>query len=485
MKNIFVACILIAANLQLACNNHRSSGERRETVVALHLPKNYLKQMPMNEHLFLVATPSQRSGARSVLEKIPDINIDDHLCISSISDDRQETKDSAAECIKKFEIVSKSKIACIVNAPNEDSVDLGASLRSEFSASHGMKHEESVYFTDKAEMKAKIASNDPSVPMAKQIMIDYEAYHDLHNDAFSEKISAEIASKLGSDWSKLIIKPVGLSGSAGIESFINTPDAIDKITSHFDGSIRHHLSESAFIIEEFIEGKVLRFDGLMQGGQVAVNFTSEYLVPPKEFYQEAKLTMYTLITDEEKVAENLEFASKVMKALEYQDGVFHLEAIRNKKTGTLYFLENAARPGGGLSETLRQVGYNPIEAFVNHQLNLPFSFDIDQQKVFNVVEIKAPSFDSDSLRILELDPRAAEGYESYDQSISWLTSRKQIFSRTLGLLSFIHEDEDVVLSESREFAKNFTARVKMESGEYYFQESILKDGVWSKPFSAE
>lgn len=136
---------------------------------------------------------------------------------------------------------------------------------------------------------------------------------------------------------KIILKPI--DGAASVNTFIyNTKeellkDVIDK------AQIKDCIE--SYIVEEFIEGKVLHIDGLVQSGNIVAIMLNSYIGSCLEYAYGNPLGSTQLNTDEEMSR----WAQKCISAVGIKYGSFHLEAI--SCNNELYFLEVANRAGGG------------------------------------------------------------------------------------------------------------------------------------------
>ncbi|MFD3537942.1 acetyl-CoA carboxylase biotin carboxylase subunit family protein [Streptomyces sp. NPDC058662] len=97
---------------------------------------------------------------------------------------------------------------------------------------------------------------------------------------------------------------------------------------------------ASFEVEEFVEGPVRHYDGLVENGTVLALGASEYLGTCLAYAQGLPMGSFQIDCP----AEVRDWVSDVLAAVRIQDGSFHLEAIVHE--GELVFLEVGNRVGG-------------------------------------------------------------------------------------------------------------------------------------------
>ncbi|MFI9318402.1 ATP-grasp domain-containing protein [Kitasatospora aureofaciens] len=102
-----------------------------------------------------------------------------------------------------------------------------------------------------------------------------------------------------------------------------------------------------WLVERFVPGEELHVDGVVREGRVLLVSVSRYLHNVIEVHDGRLVASATLDdTDSALAAEVAALTGRVLAALDYRDGVYHLEAFHDD--GRLTFGECAGRIGGGL-----------------------------------------------------------------------------------------------------------------------------------------
>jgi hypothetical protein len=117
----------------------------------------------------------------------------------------------------------------------------------------------------------------------------------------------------------------------------------DRLVDFFEH--RHSID---YLLEEFVAGTILTFDGLTDRSGTPVFYTSHvYDRGVMEAVNEDSLFFYHSLTE---IPEDLENAGlKVVKAFSIQQRFFHFEFFRESGSGRLLALEANIRPPGGLT----------------------------------------------------------------------------------------------------------------------------------------
>jgi hypothetical protein len=186
------------------------------------------------------------------------------------------------------------------------------------------------------------------------------------------------------------------------------------------------------------------------------------------------------VRDSKKVEKYNKFTERVLKALDYEEGVFHLEAIESESLtqtsdevdGDLNFLEIAIRPGGGNAEGLALLGYDPRKAYIQSQLGNKMSFTLNDQMMI-VFELMTPldlaaSREKHSLSKFNLD---LEGLESFKEGLSmYPKTTASLFPdrRYLMNLKFVGEDEQKVIDDAHHVLNTMNIELIVRGGPYYF-----------------
>ncbi|WP_327320186.1 ATP-grasp domain-containing protein [Streptomyces sp. NBC_01235] len=137
---------------------------------------------------------------------------------------------------------------------------------------------------------------------------------------------------------KVVLKPRSQAASFGIEIFDSAGDFLRYARTE---GIRDH-----YEVEEFVEGAVCHFDGLMRDGEILFLSAARYLGNCFDLQYGKEALASVCIDDPVQVRQIHEFTERVLGTLGLRDGSFHLEAFRTPD-GDLVFLEVANRLGGG------------------------------------------------------------------------------------------------------------------------------------------
>jgi hypothetical protein len=183
---------------------------------------------------------------------------------------------------------------------------------------------------DKVAMKAAVAAEGLRVP---RFVGCYEAL---------TSSSADAAPWAG----KTVLKPVDGTASKDVLVFSTYADAISAIAKHSTGL--EGLDPGRFQLEEYVEGPIFHFDGLMLAGDPIAIVANKYLGTCLEFAQGIPQGSMQLDDDGGRCQVALDY----LRAVGIRNGPFHLEMI--EAIDGMVFLEVAARPGGGgIMETFR------------------------------------------------------------------------------------------------------------------------------------
>jgi hypothetical protein len=183
---------------------------------------------------------------------------------------------------------------------------------------------------DKVAMKAAVAAGGLRVPRFARC---YEAL---------TSSSADAAPWAG----KTVLKPVDGTASKDVLVFSTYADATTAIANHATGL--EGWDPGRFQLEEYVEGPIFHFDGLMLAGDPVAIVASKYLGTCLEFAQGVPQGSIQLDDDGGRCQVALDY----LRAVGIRNGPFHLEMI--EAIDGMVFLEVAARPGGGyIVETFR------------------------------------------------------------------------------------------------------------------------------------
>lgn len=223
----------------------------------------------------------------------------------------------------------------------ENTVVPAARLREHFGIP-GMSMRTAVRCRDKVAMKAAVRYAGVRVPEFREV--------GPHTDPAG--LAAIAAAMPG----RVVLKPRRQAASIGISIFDSGADFL-----------RHARSAGLpddYQVEQFVDGSICHFDGVVRDGRIRFFSASKYLDDCTCFafqFHDAPLATVTLDSPRI-VADARHFTESVLDAVELRHGVFHLEAFITPD-GHFVFLEIAARFGGaGIVKQLEQAyGVDLIE----------------------------------------------------------------------------------------------------------------------------
>ena len=145
-------------------------------------------------------------------------------------------------------------------------------------------------------------------------------------------------------WSgRTVLKPVDGASSEDVTIFESPRHARAAVTTRQSGVERldHGAAQQhRYEVEEFVEGPILHFDGLVMAGRLRVVTASRYIGTCLDYAQGHPLGSVQIpLTEQAR-----EWVITVLRAVGIEHGSFHLEAIQNAQN--LVFLEVAGRVGG-------------------------------------------------------------------------------------------------------------------------------------------
>jgi hypothetical protein len=183
---------------------------------------------------------------------------------------------------------------------------------------------------DKVAMKAAVAARGLRVPRFAR-----------YDEAITS-LSADATPWTG----KTVLKPVDGTASKDVLVFATYAEAITAIANNSTGLT--DWDPARFQLEEYMEGPVFHFDGLMLAGEPVAILASKYLGTCLEFAQGVPQGSIQLDDD----GGRCQVALDCLRAVGICNGPFHLEMIET--IDGMVFLEVAARAGGGdIKETFR------------------------------------------------------------------------------------------------------------------------------------
>jgi hypothetical protein len=139
-----------------------------------------------------------------------------------------------------------------------------------------------------------------------------------------------------------VLKPHKGASSVDVVVFDDAAKAYEAVTGRRSGvrALDESDARDDFEVEEFVDGPILHFDGLVQDGELLVVGASEYVGTCLAYAQGAPMGSFQI----DCTADRRDWVARVLDAVRIHHGSFHLEAIVNQDE--LVFLEVGNRVGG-------------------------------------------------------------------------------------------------------------------------------------------
>ena len=218
------------------------------------------------------------------------------------------------------------RVALVVGLDDYD-VEVAASLREHLRLP-GLGDTRARLFRDKIAIRVRASERGLPVP----------PFTGLFNDAAVNAFLAEVPPP----W---VLKPRTLAGSEGVRKLYDAGSVWRELERLGDGRSLH-------LLEQFIPGAVYHVDGLCWQDEVVFALASGYGEPPMSVLQNRGIFTTQVLPRRDGLAQDLlDLNARVLSALGRGSGPTHTEFIR-AEDGKLYFLETAARVGGGNIELL-------------------------------------------------------------------------------------------------------------------------------------
>ncbi|MEZ5920186.1 MAG: ATP-grasp domain-containing protein [Parvularculaceae bacterium] len=268
---------------------------------------------------------------------------------------------------EKAEFHHRQKPFDAVATLDELLIEVAAGLREALGIA-GLSPAQARRYRDKVEMKRIVGDSAIRVP------------------EFSPAIERNRVEMLLETHGKLVLKPCSEAGSRHV-AFIDTKEALaDWYSSTRD--------PGRFEAEEFIEGTLYHLDSVVRDGQICMTACAEY-VPGMgniDFTDGTPFTSY-ILNDSALRRRFEKYASEVIGALEFENGVTHLECFLTE-SGEIVFCEIGIRPGGGgiVGMTEAQYGVNLSRAALLLELGM------DNEALADIHERKDVTFGLAGLR---------------------------------------------------------------------------------------
>lgn len=224
-----------------------------------------------------------------------------------------------------------------------------AKLRERYGVAGG-SIETATLCRDKVQMKHAMIEAGVKVPK----------FMAVGQDVKNEDVAAFLADIPG----KVVLKPRSQAASEGVHIFENTASCLQALAEQG--------FEDEYEIEEFIEGTICHFDGVVRDGKLIFFSAAEYLNTCFDFVHNDIPLVAVTIDDSVLFNEAREFSEKVIKGVKLEDGVFHLEAFL-RGNNEIVFLEIGNRFGGaGVSPMMEKVyGVDLIDEAVRADVGAP------------------------------------------------------------------------------------------------------------------
>ncbi|UJR12820.1 hypothetical protein I4U23_016994 [Adineta vaga] len=227
-------------------------------------------------------------------------------------------------CLKTIKTIRGSISAIALSPRKEALIEIAANLRTEFNIQTGMRGSVASLFVDKYQMKKRAIEVGIRTSTMVNATID------------------EATSLMKNTGLPVVLKPRTETGSKGVHILTNEEDL----------KIIQEINSQHYLVEQFIDGETYRVDGIVENQKV--QFFAVFHDYPSCFdYYNKRLPQAELLVSDPKLRVEIEtITNSIAKGFDYSNGIFHLELLKNKKDGEFYFLEIAARPGGGAASKL-------------------------------------------------------------------------------------------------------------------------------------
>jgi biotin carboxylase len=209
-------------------------------------------------------------------------------------------------------------------APLDDfDVEMAATLREHLRVP-GMGQTTSHYFRDKLAMRERCRSRDIPVP---------PFVHALNDDRI-----ARFLDETPPPW---LLKPRSQANSYGIKKLDDAAEVRRTIDALGD-------ERSRYLLERYVAGDVCHVDGIVSNGEVLLAEPHRYRRPLMDVAKGGGIfATRTLERESDEARDLVALHGLVVREFGLRHGVTHMEFIRGRDDGGLYFLETAARVGGG------------------------------------------------------------------------------------------------------------------------------------------
>ena len=232
------------------------------------------------------------------------------------------------EVRKAVGYLARSRDFAAILPLDEYVVDLAAALREHLRIP-GMGVTKAARFRDKYLMRIMAHEAGIRVPEFSGVLPHSKLKH------FAETVPAP--------W---ILKPRAESGSVKMRKLETTRELWSSVEELGD-------DQSHYLVERFIPGHILHVDGIVWKGKLVFAAAHRYGKTPFSIWRDGGVFSSRTIPKNDPVYKEVhEMNSAVVKALDLEHGVTHVEFIQSYEDNKLYFLEIAARVGGAHIDAL-------------------------------------------------------------------------------------------------------------------------------------
>ncbi|MBF6228507.1 hypothetical protein IU470_25795 [Nocardia abscessus] len=214
----------------------------------------------------------------------------------------------------------------------ENSVIPAAMIRDRWNVP-GVNLETAIRFRNKIAMKEALRGTSIRVPRFWKVGRDT-----------SPEVIEQIAATLPG---RVVMKPIDQAASVGVQVFADGAE--------FARYARERSVPGDVDVEEFIEGQICMFDGIVRDGVIRFFSASKYLNSVFDYRTASAPVAVVTLDDPNLIERSMSFTQAVLTTLGLHDSSFHLEAFVTA-TDEFVFLEAACRFGGaGISAQLKSV----------------------------------------------------------------------------------------------------------------------------------
>lgn len=296
-----------------------------------------------------------------------------------------------------------------IESHNEFWLELDAKLRTDFNV-FGFKTKDMAAIKTKSQMKAVFRENGLKIAEGQVFETNTEA--------------RKLAKKLGFP---VIVKPNSGVGASDTYKLKNA--------KQLDEFLKTKSPDVEYIMEEFIEGDIVTFDGLTDRDGNIVFYSS---------IQHSEAVLDIVVNDSDMYyflprkidAKLVELGKKCVKAFNIRERFFHFEFFRIRKSGEIIPLEINCRPPGGLTIDMWNYAndFDIFKEYANIVKNNRFESSVDRH--YNVAYIsrkkeKNYQHDIDDIR------------KNFGKYIVSVDSIPGIFSNIMGDIGIIVRTEDL------------------------------------------